>query len=128
MRVEQMALMIPIISTIGLFIMIIFLRYYSNTERMAMIERGMNPGDLKGDIFRRLRDPHRAIRVAFTAIGIGLGLMLSGMVRSIFNSMNASFGIILICGGLGLFFGYFVQMALAKKEKAEGNLKDENEV
>lgn len=47
MDVAIVGVFIPIVAIIGGIIMIIFLRKYENDERMNMIEKGMNPGDVK---------------------------------------------------------------------------------
>jgi hypothetical protein len=120
MHVEKMALLIPIISVVGGILMIIFLRYYSNIERMAMIERGMNPSDLKL-WSRRARDPYQTLRLACTAIGIGVGLFVGNLLRSIdfFDRGGVVAGMVFICGGLGLLAGFFLAYGLQKNNKPE---------
>ena len=46
MDVAVIGVFIPIVAIIGGIIMIIFLRKYENDERMNMIEKGMNPGEI----------------------------------------------------------------------------------
>ena len=83
---RAIAVSIPIFTTVGVFTMIILLRRYRNMERMAMIERGMNPADLKAD-FRRLNrrqhDPYRAMRIACAVIGVGVGLFVGNILRAV---------------------------------------------
>src|SRR5688572_32934772 len=43
MDVAVIGTMIPIIAIIGTFVMIIYLRKYDNQERMAMIDKGVDP-------------------------------------------------------------------------------------
>ena len=75
------ALCVPIVGMIGLFTMIIVLRSYQYKERMSMIERGMNPADLK--IWSQKRnDPYRGVRLACTAVGIGIGLFIGNVLRA----------------------------------------------
>jgi len=112
---EIIAVMIPIISTIGLFTMIIFLRYYSNIERMAMIERGMNPSLNKPA--RRI-NPSTTLRFALLSIGAGLGILFGNTLANSTN-MNeevAFFSMILIFGGIGLLASYMVELRMAKQE------------
>lgn len=114
------AVSIPIVGSIGLFTMIIFLRRYANMERMAMIERGMNPSDLKADfslLKRRQRDPYRFMRIACALIGVGIGLFAGNILRSIdfFDRGGIVAGLVCICGGFGLLVGYFVQNSLQSK-------------
>jgi hypothetical protein len=119
MHEGHLALMIPIISVISLALMIIFLRSYENRERMAMIERGLNPGDFRRQWRFSNLDPHRSVRIACTAIGIGVGLFLGNIMRS-FDFLDKGgivWGTICICGGLGLLIGHFIQQGLTKNEK-----------
>ena len=77
MTPQQLALMVPIIGSIGLFTMIIFIRRFENIERMAMIERGLDPKDSKRMWGKR--DPYRPLRLGFTAVGIGAGLFIGNL-------------------------------------------------
>jgi uncharacterized membrane protein YgdD (TMEM256/DUF423 family) len=126
------AVSIPIVCSIGAFTMIIFLRYYQNLERMSMIERGMNPADLKTEfktLRRRERDPYRFLRIACAVIGVGVGLFVGNLFRAFevfrYNGGIVA-GLVCICGGLGLLIGYFVQMHLQAKSgyKPESHHED----
>ncbi|MBL7817718.1 MAG: hypothetical protein JNL70_22110 [Saprospiraceae bacterium] len=117
---KVIAVSIPIISTIGLFTMIIFLRRYHNMERMAMIERGMNPADLKTEfraMKRRERDPFRFLRIACALVGVGLGLFIGNVLRMIdfLDRGGIVAGLVCIFGGGGLLVGYFIQMSMQNK-------------
>ena len=113
------AVSIPIFSTVGLFTMIILMRRYKHIERVAMIERGMNPADLKTDFSRlsRRRDPYRAMRLACALVGVGIGLFAGNVLRSMefLDRGGIVAGLVCICGGLGLLIGYFVQMSMQNK-------------
>jgi CBS domain containing-hemolysin-like protein len=119
------ALFVPIVSSIGLFTMIVMLRSYSNKERMAMIERGMNPADLKVWM-RRRNDPYRSIRLACAAVGVGIGLFVGNVLRStdieMFNRNGIVVGLTFIGGGLGLLIGFFIQYGLKKDNRDKGLL------
>ncbi len=129
------AVSIPIVGSIGAFTMIIFLRYYKNMERMAMIERGMNPADLKTEfktLRRRERDPYRFMRIACAVIGVGIGLFAGSLFRA-FEVFRYNGGIIagLVCifGGLGLLIGHIVQMHLQAKSGYKPELyEEENDI
>ena len=115
------AVCIPIVGSIGLFTMIIFLRHYKNIERMAMIERGMNPADLKTEFKtykRRERDPYRFMRIACALVGVGIGLFVGNLFRAFevfrYNG-GISAGLMCIFGGLGLLVGHFIQIGLQNK-------------
>jgi CBS domain containing-hemolysin-like protein len=119
------ALFVPIVGSIGLFTMLIMMRSYSNKERMAMIERGMNPADLKVWM-RRRNDPYRSIRLACTAVGVGVGLFVGNVLRStdinMFNRSGIVAGLTFVCGGLGLLIGFFIQYGLKKDSRDKGLL------
>lgn len=122
MNPAVLALLIPIFAVLGAFTMIIFLRRYQNVERMSMIERGMNPGDLKS-VWRRRNDPYRHLRIACTAIGIGLGLFIGSIFRGSFSFQTGGTvlaGCICMFGGAGLLAGYLIQMRMQSKDKSEG--------
>jgi hypothetical protein len=131
MRPEQLALMIPIISLIGAFIMVIFLRRYQNIERMSMIERGINPADMKSVWLGKLRDPYRHLRIACTAIGIGLGFLIGSIWQGAFDfhARDTVFlGGVILFGGLGLLAGYIIQIWLQNKAKSQGRYPEDDEV
>jgi hypothetical protein len=131
MRPEQLALMIPIISVVGAFIMIIFLRRYQNIERMSMIERGINPADVKSVWLGKLKDPYRHLRIACTAIGIGLGFLIGSTLQGGFDFQSRDtlfLGCVIFFGGLGLLAGYIVQIGLQNKIKKEGGNPSEDEL
>ncbi len=125
------AVSIPIISVIGAFTMIIFLRRYHNMERMAMIERGMNPADLSNNfksLRRRERDPLRFLRIACAVIGVGVGLFVGNILRS-FDFLDRGgivAGLVCICGGIGLLIGYFVQASLQNKGLSQEKFPEED--
>ena len=108
--------------------MIIFIRRYQNMERMAMIERDMKPDDFKTAWQMPKGDPYRHIRIACTAIGIGVGLFVGTILKSIFtyhtNGGTILAGMIFIFGGAGLLIGYLAQMKLQEKARKEGGTPD----
>ena len=122
MTPQQLALMVPIIGSIGLFTMIIFIRRFENIERMAMIERGLNPKDTKRFLGRR--DPYRPLRFGFTAVGIGLGLFFGNLF---FHDEGVIAGLIVLCGGVGLLSGYLLQMGLQSKANKDDKDKTESD-
>jgi hypothetical protein len=101
------------------------MRSYTNKERMAMIERGMNPADLKVWA-RRRNDPYRSVRLACMAVGIGTGLFVGNVLRAsdidMFNRSGITGGLTFIGGGLGLLIGFFIQYGLKKDSRDKGLL------
>jgi hypothetical protein len=109
---------IPIVTVIGGICMVIFLRYYENIERMAMIEKGMNPNT---DRPRRRANPSTTLRFALLAIGAGLGILFGNMLEKTMQMEEevAFFSMILIFGGLGLLASYVLELRLAKQEEKQ---------
>ena len=124
------ALCVPIISTISLCTMFIIFRSYLYKERMAMIERGMNPADLS--LWLRLnRSPYRWMRFACMVVGVGVGLFLGNVLRAthidVFNRGGIVAGLTFICGGLGMLTGFFIQYGLKKESRDKGFLDHDTE-
>lgn len=111
---EIFGLMIPVIAIIGGITMIIYIRKYEFLEKEKMIEKGMDPGNLK-----RIERSSGwgAVRFAFTAIGVGIGIVLASLLES--SGMNDGIAfpaMILTMGGIGLFLGTHYAK---KQEKSE---------
>jgi hypothetical protein len=108
--VPIVGMLIPIIGTIGLFTMIVFVRKYENDEKMAMIAKGITPPSFK-------INPSNSLRWGFVLVGFGIGLLMGSLLESLTNmdGDTAHFAMIFIFGGLGLLASYFYQMNLEKK-------------
>jgi hypothetical protein len=113
MDVAVLGIMIPIITVVGLFTMIVYLRKYENTERMAIIEKGLN-----GDMFKRDHDSSSPLRFSLLLIGGGLGLLMGYWLDKAFDMEEvAYFSMILLFGGLGLGAAYLVEEKKAKQNQ-----------
>src|SRR5687768_15021757 len=106
MDTDTLPLMIPILSVIGVFIMIIYLRRYENEERMAMIEKGVSP-----DMFvRKQRNTSISLRFSLLMIGVGLGLLLGYFLDRHYRMEEpAYFSMVFIFGGIGLGVAYIIE-------------------
>ncbi|MDJ1499802.1 DUF6249 domain-containing protein [Xanthocytophaga agilis] len=119
--------MVPIVSVIGIITMIIFIRYYMNVERMALIQKGIDPftNKPKGQL-----NPSVTLRIALLLIGTGVGILLGNFLDEItpLVSQAAYFSMILIFGGAGLLTSYAFELRMAKREEAEAKkeIKYEN--
>lgn len=102
---------------ISFFALIFGIVYLRNRERMAMIERGMDPRR-----YNPQAAPYQNLKWGLLLIGAGLGLFLAYVLdRSVFaNTQDDNdaiyFSLIGIFGGLGLFFSYLIE----KKETQRG--------
>ncbi|MFD0832966.1 DUF6249 domain-containing protein [Mucilaginibacter boryungensis] len=107
---ENAELLIPILVPLGLFAMIFGIIYLNNREKMAMIERGMDPRAYKAQ-----PAPYKNLKWGLLLIGAGLGLFLAFVLdRSVFNNIGEDnpaiyFALIAIFGGTGLVISYRVE-------------------
>ncbi len=105
MEVAIMGVMIPIIGTIGLFIAVIYIRKFQNMERMAIIEKGLNP-----DIFKKESTSAGTLRGAMLLIGAGLGLLMGYWLDRAFDMEEVGyFAMLFIFGGVGLGIAYILE-------------------
>ena len=114
---EVTVMLIPIISVLSIVVMIIFIRKYSNDERMAMIEKGV-----EANIFNRKTNAYPNLRYGLLLVGAGLGLLIGALLANarIIEEPAAYFSMLFIFGGLGLFLSYFLEKRAAEKDKEEG--------
>jgi F0F1-type ATP synthase assembly protein I len=106
MEAEALAVMIPIIGTISIIVMIIYLRKYQNEERMAMIDKGLDPSLISN----RSRSTSGVLRASLLLIGGGVGLLLGYVLDETSNMEEVGyFSMLLICGGVGLGLAYLIE-------------------
>jgi tetrahydromethanopterin S-methyltransferase subunit E len=100
---------------LGAFAMIFGIRYFKNKEKMAMIERGMDPG-----LSKVTPQPFLSLKFGLLLVGLGIGLIVALFtVRGVFgpNMMDHEegqavavyFGSLGIFGGLGLIVSYIIE-------------------
>ncbi|MBK0380321.1 DUF6249 domain-containing protein [Mucilaginibacter segetis] len=103
-------ILIPILISLGFFAMVFGIFYIRNRERMAMIERGMDPRSYKTQ-----PAPYQNLKWGLLLIGAGLGLFLAYLLdRTVFVSTmddNAAiyFALIALFGGSGLVLSYRIE-------------------
>jgi hypothetical protein len=106
MEIEAIAIMIPIISVIGIIVMVIYLRKYQNEERMAMIDKGVDPAVFTS----KARNTSGALRASLLLIGAGTGLLLGyALDRAFYMEEVGYFSMLLIFGGTGLGLAYMIE-------------------
>ena len=113
MQEGQLAIIWLLLSTLALFTLIFGLRYISNKENMAMIEKGLNPRQ-----FAARPAPFRSLKWGLLLTGAGIGLFLAYIFDTFVIRVNNSyynrhdenpalyFSLIGIGGGLGLVISY----------------------
>lgn len=100
---------IPITIFVGAFALAFGIRYLSNKEKMAMIERGINPG-----VGQSAPKPFISLKFGLLLVGLGLGLLGALMVVRAANldqqdAVAVYFGCIGVFGGLGLIVSYAIE-------------------
>ncbi|WP_183561763.1 DUF6249 domain-containing protein [Mucilaginibacter sp. SP1R1] len=116
METEQLGVIMIILVSLGFFVMIFGIVYLRKREKLAMIERGMDPRSYKPQ-----SAPYQNLKWGLLLIGSGLGLFLAFVLdHSLFKSMDDDsfflyIALIAIFGGLGLFLSYRIE----KKEVLE---------
>jgi hypothetical protein len=104
--------LIPISLFLGAFAMIFGIRYFSNKEKMAMIERGIDPGIAKA---RPLAPrPFLSLKFGLLLVGLGLGLLVALFATMVTRmedeqAVAVYFGCLSIFGGLGLIISYAIE-------------------
>src|ERR1700761_2520610 len=109
MEADQLGVLMCIIVPLAAFAMIFGIVYLKRRERMAMIERGMDPRLYEEDkSAKREPAPYATLKWGLLLTGAGLGLLLSViLVTTCFESMDDNakpgifFGLIALFGGLG---------------------------
>ncbi len=97
--------------------------YFNNRskERMAMIEKGVNPADFKGaspkEWFRT--NPLSSLKWGLLTMFVGLGLLVATYVHRNFDVPDSIYlACMLIFGGLALIIFYFIAAKKLKQEQA----------
>lgn len=116
MEVAALGVMIPIVAIIGSFVLVIYLRKFTNTERMAMIDKGVS-----SELFNSINKPgiiSASLRASLLLIGGGLGLLLGYMLDNQFRMEEVGyFSMLFICGGIGLGVAYLIEEKKAARER-----------
>jgi hypothetical protein len=107
MEVEVLGVMIPIVMSIGTFIMVVYLRKFQNLERMAMIEKGVSAQLFNNN---RINNISFSLRASLLLIGIGLGFLFGYFLDYHYRMEEVGyFSMLFIFGGLGLGLAYVIE-------------------
>ena len=118
MDVAALGVMVPIVMAVGAYLMVVYLRKYQKEERMAMIEKGIDPKTFN---ITRQGSTSAALRASLLLIGGGLGLLMGYFLdRAFYMEEVAYFSMLFIFGGLGLVASYLIE---EKKIKEENRIK-----
>lgn len=110
--------LIPILVSLGLFAMTFGIVYLKNKERMAMIERGMDPNTSTP---KQRNSQTTTLTSGLLLIGSGLGLFIAYMMDhfSLEDRGNPAiyFSLVAVFGGTGLFVAYFIENKANKQKE-----------
>ena len=117
---NQAEALIPIVICVSMFAMVFGIVYLVKREKMAMIERGMDPRRYKPQ-----SAPFQNLKWGLLLMGAGLGLFLAYILDSfVFHTSENDnpaiyFALIAIFGGGGLFLSYLIEKKEGDKFKSE---------
>ncbi|MCW5911590.1 MAG: hypothetical protein KIT62_10970 [Cyclobacteriaceae bacterium] len=113
--IPVLGIMLPLIITLGAFIMIVYVRKFENLERMAIIDKGLSP-----ELFtKKERNASGALRAALLLVGAGLGLLMGYWLDQVFYMREvAYFSMLFLFGGIGLGIAYIIE---DKKNRKAGS-------
>jgi len=115
------AILLPIIISLGAFVMIVFLRRYEKEERLKMVEHGMDPHSG----VKKTRGS--GLKFALVLIGVGIGLLVGNMLDAsgLVYEEVAYFSMSFLFGGAGLLIGYLVEskQIQQEQEKEQSSIK-----
>jgi hypothetical protein len=110
--IPVLGIMLPIIITLGAFVMIAYIRKYENIERIAIIDKGLSP-----DLFKKERSSSGPLRAGLLLVGAGLGFLIGYALDRAYDMEEVGyFSMLFIFGGLGLLLAYVVEERKQKKE------------
>ena len=115
METEVIAVFIPIVTVVSVIVMIIYLRRFENEERMAMIEKGVDPAFFN---IKKQRNTSLPLRFSLLMIGVGIGLFVGYILDSSMGMDEvAYFSMLFIWGGAGLGLAYIIEEKKIKEDK-----------
>lgn len=103
--VAVLGILLPIIISLGAFVMVVYLRKFKNLERMAIIEKGMAP-----NLFKDEWHTSPALRFGLLLIGAGIGLLFGYWLdRAFYMDEVGYFAMLFVFGGIGLVAAYLIE-------------------
>ena len=112
---DILGIVMVIIAIVGAYVMIVYLRRFTNEERLAMIEKGVDPQFFN---IKKSVNTSVPLRASLLMIGAGVGLLLGHFLdRSYDMEEVAYFSMLFICGGLGLGASYLIEEKKIKSEE-----------
>lgn len=99
----------------------IFFLFIRKRERMALLERGLDPRS-----FEKESSNFSTLKYGLLLTGVGLGILLANIIVSIgaMGSEPAYFSFITLFGGLALIIDYIIESRLIKQHKYKKETSD----
>jgi len=116
---EEIWVLVPLSAFVAFFLIIYYLRRFQNVERIAMIEKGVDPS-----LFTKSQrgNPSGTLRASLLLMGAGLGFLIGYFLDRAYNMEEvAYFSMLFIFGGLGLGAAYLVEEKKLKEERESKN-------
>lgn len=106
-------ILVPIVFFLVAFGIVYVAVTAKNRERMAMIEKGIKPGESNGK-----KNTGLLLKWSLLVVGLGVGFFVANLLETytILEKEPAYFGSVLLFGGLGLLLAYLI---LKKGEQAQ---------
>ncbi|MET3500818.1 hypothetical protein ABIC45_002430 [Mucilaginibacter rubeus] len=111
MDTGNLAILMIIIVSLGFFLMIFGVVYLNKREKLALIERNMDPRNYKPQ-----SAPYQNLKWGLLLIGAGIGLFfaftISHLMFNFYDEPDVFFlyvALIAVFGGLGLFLSYRIE-------------------
>jgi uncharacterized membrane protein YeaQ/YmgE (transglycosylase-associated protein family) len=112
---DILGIVMVIIAIVGAYIMIVYLRKFTNEERIAMIEKGVDPQFFN---VKKSFNTSVPLRASLLMIGGGVGLLLGHFLDRTFDMEEvAYFSMLFICGGIGLGASYLIEEKKIKSDE-----------
>ena len=110
--------MVEILVPITMFVAIFGIVYISlttrNRERLAMIEKGIDPSQ-----FKREGNPHWVLKIGLLCVGVAVGIIMGNVLETaqVMTGDVAYPGMIFLFAGMSLILAYFIEKKMKEKEK-----------
>ena len=98
---------------ISIAVMIIYLRRFTNSERLKLIETGGDPSLITS---KPNSGKFNTLRFALLLMGVGLGFLLGSLLDKSFDLDEVGyFAMLFLCGGGGLMAAYLIESGKEKE-------------
>ncbi|HRE40229.1 MAG TPA: DUF6249 domain-containing protein [Ignavibacteria bacterium] len=119
--------LIPIMAILATFgipgIIIIWYIYTNHREKMRLIESGLSPEEIKSyfsESEKKPKNPYSSLKWGILFLFFGIGIFLANIFISLYDlDEGIAFGIVFICGGLGLIVYYLIVQSKMKDNKSD---------